>query len=788
LVSLLDRKLFRDIIAMRGQVITIALVVAAGVAVFVASISAFNSLLSARDRFYLEARFPRVFVTVKRAPLSILQQIYEIPGVAIVEPRIVRDVILDWPSSPLPASARMVSLSSGGDEPLARLHLRRGDAPKPGDPYGAAINEAFADANDVHPGAGIRVVLNGRVQSFHVTGIALSPEYVYAVKPGMPIPDDRLYAVLWVDRSAAEAAFDMKGAFNDAVVSIAPDADPKPIIAELDRLLAPFGSLGAIARRDQPSNRFLEDELNQQKVMSITIPFIFFGVAAFLLNVTLSRIVVAQREQIAALKALGFSTTGLVWHYLKLVSLIVLLGTVIGIGSGVAFGEAMMASYRGFFRLPALTFELTSWSAVVGGMLSLVAASIGALTALQNVVSLAPAEAMRPAAPLRFRRSWMELLSSRRVLRPRRIMTLRNVAGRPLRTLLTIVGIAFAVPMVVLGIFWRDAIDYMMEVQFNLVERSNVTVVMPKPVGRDIIRDLAREPGVLAVEGQRIVPVRLRAGHRSYLTSVIGLGAGNELRRPHDVALHPIDVSPEGITLTRRLADRLGVGPGDIVTIEALEGRRRSRDVSVGATVDETIGMASYMEINALNRLTGDGGVVSAAAIFVDAAALPALSRRLKDLPTLESVAMKAFTLTSFMDKIAGLVLVSAGILTLFAVIIAFGVVYNSARIGLQERAWELASLRVLGFTRGEVAGILFGEFIIEIAIGLPVGLLISDGIVSLIARFHSNESFQIPATIGPRTYVAAAMVVLAAAAASAFTVRRRINRLDLVAVLKTRD
>ena len=149
---------------------------------------------------------------------------------------------------------------------------------------------------------------------------------------------------------------------------------------------------------------------------------------------------------------------------------------------------------------------------------------------------------------------------------------------------------------------------------------------------------------------------------------------------------------------------------------------------------------------------------------------------------------MKSHTLASFLDKIAGLVFVTAGILTAFAVIIAVGVVYNSARIGLQERAWELASLRVLGFTRAEVSRILFGEFMVEIAIGIPLGLILSQGIVALIARFHSNESFQIPAVIGPRTYAASAIVVLAAAAASAFVVRRRIDRLDLVAVLKTRD
>lgn len=787
-MSLLDRKLLRDVSAMRGQVITVALVVAAGIAVFVASISTYESLQAGRDRFYADARFPQVFVTLKRAPLAIIPQLERIPGVAAVVPRIVRDVIVDWPAAPLPVSARMVSIAHAGDEPIARLNLRRGIAPGPGDTQGAAVNEGFAEANAVQPGTDLRVVLNGRLQSFRITGIALSPEYIYSVKPGLPIPDDRLYAVLWVDRSAAESAFDMKGAFNDAAISLAPGTDPKSVILELDRLLEQYGSVGAIERRDQPSNRFLEDELNQQKVMSITVPFIFFGVAAFLLNVALGRLVAAQREQIAALKALGFPNLPLVLHYLKLVLLIVLFGSVLGIMGGFAFGRAMIATYHGFFRLPALDFELSPWSAISGTAVSFAAASLGVLSALRNVVRMAPAVAMRPAAPLRFRALGIEAAFSRKLLNPRRLMMVRNAAGRPLRTLLSVLGIAFAIPMVVLGLFWRDAIDQMIDVQFNLVERGNVTVTFPEIRERAILSDLAHEPGVLAVEGQRILPVRLRAGHRSYLTSIIGLPVGSALRRPHDVNLRPVDVPPEGITLPQRLADRLGVTVGDIVTVEAMEGERRKRDMPVSASIDEVIGMAPYMEIGSLNRLTGEGTVISAASMYVEPASLPALAQRFKELPVIESVAMKSQTLASFLDKIAGLVFVTAGILTTFAVIIAVGVVYNGARIGLQERAWELASLRILGFARGEVARILFGEFIVEIAIAVPIGLAVARAVVGLIARFHSNETFQIPAVIEPRTYAAAAIVVLAAAAASAFVVRRRIDRLDLVAVLKTRD
>ena len=787
-MRLLDRKLWRDLSALRGQVTSIALVIAAGVAVFVAAVSTYGSLQSAREHFYDSARFPQIFVTLKRAPLAIVPRLAAIPGVAVVDPRIVRDVIVDLPSAALPVSARMISLNQGGDEALARLYIRQGAAPERNDSDNVVVNEAFAEANGVRPGMEVRIILNGRVQRFGISGIALSSEYVYAVKPGVPIPDDRFYAILWVDRSAAEAAFDMKGAFNDVIISLAPGADAKPVIAELDRLLEPYGSVGAIERRDQPSNRFLEDELDQQEVMSITIPFIFFGIAAFLLNVALGRQVAAQREQIAALKALGFPTASLVLHYLKLAAVIVLIGSALGVAGGLGFGRAMIASYHGFFRLPSLAFALTPWSVVAAVAISLAAASLGVVTALQKVVDTPPAVAMRPAAPLHFGHSWLERILSSGRLRPSNLMVLRSLAGRPLRATLTTMGIAFAVPMVVLGLFWRDAIDRMIEIQFTRVERGNVMITFPHPLDRRIITDLAREPGVLVAEGERIVPVRLRAGHRTYLTSVIGLPGRSELRRPHDTALRPIEIAPQGITLTRQLAQRLGIALGGSLTIEVMEGRRHKRDLPVSAVVDEVFGMASYMEIGALNRLTGEGDVVSAAALFVEPSALTALSRRFKELPVIESAAIKAYTLTSFIEKIANLLLVNAGILTGFAMIIAGGIVYSSARIGLQERAWELASLRVLGFTRAEVAQILFGEFMIEIALAIPLGIAMSQGIIDLIARFHSNESFQIPCVIGARTFVAACTVVIAAAAISAYVVRRRIDRLDLVAVLKTRE
>lgn len=787
-MSLLDRKLARDLSTMRGQVITIALLVAAGVAVFVGAISTYDSLLSAREDYYQQARFGDVFAAVKRAPLAVVAHLEEIDGVAAVEPRIVRDVIIDWPVSDLPVSARMVSVANGGDERLERLHLRRGTGPRPGAAREAAINEAFAEANGLQPGGDLRVILNGRVETFQVTGIALSAEYVNAIKPGMFIPDDRSFAILWVDRSAAEAAFDMKGAFNNAVIATAPGADIAQVIADLDRVLSPYGAAGAIARRDQPSNRFVDDELRQLRVTARTIPFIFFGIAAFVLNVAIGRLVAAQREQIAALKALGFANLPIAGHFLKLVAVIVALGSLIGIAGGVLIGHGMMVTYRDFFRFPVLDLHLTAWSAVAATFLSLAAAALGVFAALRGVVELAPAVAMRPQAPRGFCHSPLEKLMAWLKVGPRRIMVLRNMAGRPFRVLFTMAGVAFAVPMVVLGLFWRDAIDHMIDVQFTLIERGNVMVTFPQPLDRSVLGDLARQSGVMAVEGERYVAARLKAGHLTHLTAVIGLPQDGDLRQPRDKSLKAIAIAAEGLTLARVLAERLGVGKGDMVTVDVLEGRRRSRDVELAAIVEDILGMSAYMDLAALNRMTGEDGVVSAAELYVEPQSVGALGRRFKELPIIETVTLKTRAITSFIDKVAGMVLVMAAILTGFAVIIAVGVVYNNARIGLQERAWELASLRVLGFTRAEVSAILFAEFAIEVGFGVPVGLWLSQVIVDLLARYSSNESFQIPPVIEPRTFVAAGLVVIAAAVASAWVVRRRIDRLDLVALLKTRE
>jgi putative ABC transport system permease protein len=786
-VNVLDIKVARDLWAMRTQVLSISLLIAAGIAVLVMSASNYLALVGAMEAHYRDERFGDVFASLKRAPLSLVERIREINGVGVVEPRVAQAVRVIRDDSELPISGRIISLPASGQPLLNRLYLVEGRWIDPARPDEIIINAAYARARSVRLGDSIDVVLNGRLQPFRVVGVALSPEFVFATRSGVPLPDDRNFVVLWAGESAVAAAFDMQGAFNDVVMMLAPGATKAAIIEALDRLLMPYGGIGAYDRHELPSNRLLEDELAEQQTMSIVMPAVFFGIAAFLLHVVLGRLIAAQREQIASLKALGFSNLPIALHYFKLVTVIALIGTVIGLLLGRWFAILVIDTYGGFFRFPVLEAYLEPWIAVLAVLASIGVANSAAGMAVYRVARLPPAEAMRPQAPAVGALARHVGAMSEGARMPY-LMAVRTIVGRPIRTLLTISGIALAVPLVLFGLFWFDALSHMIDVAFGRIERGDAFVTFSVPVPARALRELQSVPGVLLAEGQRIVPVRLVAGARSYRTSLIGLSEQSELKVLRDPALAPIAVPPDGLMLSRPLAEHLGVRIGDGLTIEVQDGKRPVLHLPIVKLSDDILGFSATMEIGALNRLLREGDAVNAAALKIDASQSQHVWQRIEEMPKVEASSVKALWLDLFNETIAGMLVVGAMILAGFGLLIAVGVVYNSARVAFQERAWELASLRILGFTRGEVATILLSELAFELLVAIPIGLALGYWLIRMIISLRVQESFQVPVVIAPASYAIAALVVVAAAAASAFVVRRRIDRLDLVAALKTRD
>jgi putative ABC transport system permease protein len=784
----LDRKLLRDLLEMKGQALAIALVIAAGVAMFAMYLSNFDSLRRTQHAYYERQRFADVFASLKRAPQSLEQRIAAIPGVAALDTRVVADVTLDIAGIAEPARGRLISIPAAGRPRLDDVYLREGRWIEPGHPEEVLASEAFVRARHLSLGDTVAAVLNGHRVLLRVVGVALSPEYVYTMPPGEMTPDDSRYGIFWMERRALAAAFDMQDGLNDVALQVSRSASADAVIARLDRLLAPYGGQGAVPRALQPSNWALDSELQQLENFGLVIPVIFLTVAAFLLNMAMARALAVQRPQIAALKALGYANREIAWHYTKWALVIASLGAALGTGAGAWLGAGMIHLYNQYFRFPFLDYHLSGGITAGAVALSLAAAALGALFAVRAAVRVPPAEAMRPEPPARYRTSLVERAGLRWRLTHVSRMVLRNLERQPGRAAASVLGISAATAILAVGFFFVDATQELMRVQFSVVQRQDVTVSFVEPASAGALDELRGLPAVLALEPMRSVPARIRFEHRFRSLAITGLVPRPDLNRIVERRGAAIDLPPEGLVLSRVLARVLGVKPGDSVTLEILEGARPVSQVSVARLADDYVGVSAYMALDALHRLLHEGATLSGAHLQVDPANCDVLYRRLKLTPRVAGVSITEAARASFERTMAESMALMTAMNLLFAGIIAFGVVYNAARISLSERSRELASLRVLGFTIAEVSLILLGELAVLTFAGIPPGLALGYGLGRLIVASVESELYRFPLVVTPQALAWTALAVLAAATVSGLVVRRRLDRLDLVSVLKQRE
>ncbi len=787
-MAALNRKLFRDLMQMKGQSLAICMVMACGVATFVMSLTTLRSLEDSQRGYYERFRFAEVFAQVKRAPASLAEEIAAIPGVAQVQTRIVRDVTLDVPGMAEPAVGRIISLPEYGRPVLNDLHLRAGRYIEPGRTGEVLVNEAFAAAHGFRPGDTVRAILNGRLQELRIVGIALSPEYVLSIQGGSSLPDDRGFGVFWMGYEDLANAFDMDEAFNDVALSLLPGVEEQEVVRRLDRLTDRYGAIGAYGRIDQISHRFLSDEIRSLRGMAMIVPTIFLGVAAFLLNVVMSRLIGTQREQIAALKAFGYSRLEVGLHYMQFVLAISLVGSVIGVGVGLWLAKGLTGLYAQFYRFPAYRFSIQSTILLAGLGTAAGAAVLGTLGAVRRAVVLPAAEAMRPEPPPTYRATLVERLGLQRLMAQPARMVLRHLERRPLKAGLSVLGIAMAVAVLVLGSFLTDALDYMIEFGFFVQQRQDVLISFVEPTSAEALHDVRRLPGVLHAEPLRSVPVRFHAGSRSRRGAITGLASDAQLLRVVDERMQPVRLPPAGLVMSDKLAEVLAVQVGDEVRIQVMEGRRRLETVALAAIVKEYAGTNVYMNIDALRGVLQEGDTLSGALLSVDAPRMNDLYRQLKRTPRVAGVSVKDAAVRSFNETQAQNQRQIQFFNVVFACIIAAGVVYNTARISLSERSRELATLRVIGFTRGEISAILLGELAVLTLLALPVGMALGYGFAALSKLAFDSESFRIPLVVSRHTYGFSALVVILAAMGSGLLVRRRLDHLDLVAVLKSKE
>ena len=784
----LNRKLWRDLWEMRGMVLAIALVQVGGIATFVMSLSTYDSLLITRDSYYREQRFADVFASMKRAPNSMAGRIQEIPGVEQVQTRVIAAARLSVPGFPDPVTGTLVSIPDHHPPQLNTLYLRRGRLVEPGQDDEVLVNEAFADAHGLQSGDHLSATVNGRRKQLTIVGVALSPEYVYPIAPGAVFPDYQRYGVLWMGRRALAAAYDMEGAFNDVALRVSPGVNPDDVIDRLDRLLARYGGRGAYARKDQISHRFLAEELKGLETMAAVFPVIFLGVAAFLLNVVVTRLVNTQRNQIAILKAFGYSNLDVGRHYAAMVLVIVMFGLASGLLAGVWLGQGLSAVYAGFYHFPFLRYQLHTDVIMLAALVSVIAGMTGTVFAVLKAVRLPPAEAMRPQAPAAYRLTLIERLGLQRFFSQPTRMIARHIERRPVKSLLSIAGIAAACGIIMVANFQKDAITYMIDVQYAMSQSQDLTVTLTEPTSRHALFSLAGLQGVDHVEGTRTVSARLRFGHHSYRGSVQGMDPHGTLRRILDADLEPVSLPEKGVVLTDYLAELLGIKPGELLTVEVLEGNRPVLEVPVAGLTSEYLGVSAYMQRATLNRLLQEGDAISGAYLAVDKQYSERIYRDLDEMPRVAGTVVRESAIRNFHKTMEETILYFSFVTAILGGIIAFGVVYNSARIALSERDRELASLRVLGFTRGEVAYILLGELAVATLLALPLGYLFGQELCRYLSNAFRSDLYRIPLVLEADTFAFAASVVLLSAVVSGYMLWRKLSQLDMIGVLKTRE
>ena len=787
-MNALDLKLLRDIGKMKGQMFAVGIIMACGLAMMIMMRSLIFSLESTRDAYYSDHRFADVFCDLKRAPNALRTRLAGLPGVAAVETRVTGKVTLDLPGLAEPADGTIISIPDDRPQQLHTLFIRRGRLPELGSRNEVVVGEAFADAHHFDPGNEIAAIIHGARQTLKIVGIALSPEYVFEARPGDTLPDNRRFGVFWMNERELADAFQLNGAFNSVLVDVAPGAHNAPVMAALNRVLAPYGGLIAYDRPDHASGKRLNDEINILGALSVAFPTVFLSIAAFMSSAVLTRLVRLQREQIAQLKAFGYSSRQVGVHYLKFALVIVVFAMIVGGAVGIYMGGNVVVIYHRFFRFPSLVFH-PALPAIFGALLvSAGAAFLGVIGAVRQAMRLPPAEAMRPEPPAEFHASLFERIGLSRLASPAFRMALRNLERNPWQAAFTALGLALATGIPIVPGAMRDAINYLLEFQWDMAQQQDVTLGLIEPGSAAALSDVRHLPGVIDAEAFRSVPARLRFGHRSRRLGVTGVPREGTLNRQLDENGRPLPLPPDGLLVSAKLAEILGAKPGDRLILEVMEGRRPTCEATIQGLITDYAGVAAYMDAEALHRLMREGPTVSGAYLTVDSNRWVDFLNAVKASPRVAALGIKRAVRASFRKSTADMIGLVQGLYFSFSIVVAFGVVYNSARIALSERSLDLATLRVLGFTHREVAAVLIGELALLTLLALPVGLLIGSLLARGIISMASTESMRLPLVLTARTYATAVLIVLASAGFSFAVVSRRIHRLDLLGVLKARD
>ncbi|MCB0378367.1 MAG: ABC transporter permease [Bdellovibrionales bacterium] len=785
-IKTFDKKLLRDLSSLKAQVFSIALVVGLGVAVLFGFSTTHKSLLKSRDDFYKSHNFADLFLNVKKAPFYAAEELQDISGVALIETRLEYDALLSVPKMIEPAVGHFVSIPDGKQPLMNQIFVKLGRLPSPFASEEVVVSEGFFKFHKLNLGDHFWGTLNGRQKKFRIVGVGVTPEHIIAIQSGSPFPDDQHFTLIWTNQSVLEASYDMRGSFNSAIIKTKAGVNKEALIHAIDQRLDKYGGFGAFGRDKQVSSVYVSEELKQLKVHATFIPVIFFLVAAFILNVVISRMVRSQRPQIATFKAIGYHNKDILSYYFKVGSLIVLIGALIGILLGLWIGDSMLKLYADFYHFPTLSYDFSFLQVGLAVAISLVTAAIGVFSSLRRLFRLQPAEAMRPPTPPIYHQSFFEKSHWFRLLSSRARMMIRGVSAFPLRALSTGIGLSFAVVLLIGGLFWQDSMKYLILAQYSFIQKETGSIQLIQSIESSVVYEVNRLSGVIQAEGYRLTAVKARFRNKEQNTVIKGMPPNPQLQGVINDRLEKIHLPDGGVYISRILARQLAAKEGDTIEIEVLEGKKPTFNLKVEKIVDSFMASEILTSRSVLAQLLREDDLVNRV-LFRSYAGSSELYTKLKEMPQVLTVNFRDSALKVFNETSATFLLVFAFILSLFAGAIGFGIAYNNMRVTLAERDWEMATLEILGFTVPEVFRILVGEIFFLLALFIPVGWVMGYWNSLWLISAMSMDNFEIPFVINPVTFFMASVILLLSCLISAWLIYGRLKKLDLVATLKSR-
>jgi len=786
---MLTRKLGRDIRQTAGQFAAVTAVVACAMVVFVSLRLAYGSLVWTRDSYYERHHFADFFVHLEKAPESALREVESIPGVWRVRGRIVKDVPLKVRGNDGAVVGRIISMPDRRDDLINDIYISSGSYFPGAAATEVIVSDRFCEANGLRVGDSIEATINERREALRIVGTAFSPEYVYALAgPQQFAPNDRDFAVIFARKTFVEDAFNMTNAVNDITGLLRPGADVEAVLDQVKKRLDQYGVYRKYGRDQQLSNQYLSYELMQLRNSALVTPMIFLVVAAAVIHVLLRRMTELQRMQIGLLCALGISKARITAHYVHYAVAVAVAGSALGALLGCWLAARWVDMYNLFFRFPSLQTRFSAPALLHGFLLCTGMCALGAAQSAWAILHVQPAVAMRPplASARLVRRSAFAFLYARLPLVWR--LSVRNSVRAWRRSVFTIIGVALATIIMLIGSAVTDWLDFIIHYQFDLVDRSdmNVGFTVERPAAS--VTELQKVDGVRRAEGIFQFGAELRHGWRKKTVLVMGLPADGDLYRVYDAHGRRVTMPEDGLVVPTRLARLLDLRPGDSLAMEPYLKDRRERPAVVRAVADQYIGLTVYAGQDLLGKMLDEARVVNGALLQCDSVDLQPVVRRLNDIPGVSTVSTTRAVFGEFQETVTELMRVTTFVLALFAAIIAFAVIYNSSSVSIAEQERDLATMCSLGFERESVAQVATNDImplgLVGVAVGLPLGVQLCH----LMAQLYETDLYRLPVVIRPTTYALVVAAVLAFQWTARWVCRRRVYRIDILRTLKSRE